>query len=63
MADEYCEAVTRLWDSWELDAMIIDKDRAIFADPAKVHPVHFEGKYYSTRAARSPRRVRRRVIR
>ncbi len=58
MADDYCEAVTRLWDSWEPDAMVIDQERAIFADPAKVHPVHYQGKYFSTRgplsAPRSP---------
>ncbi len=58
MADDYCEAVTRLWDSWEPDAMVIDRERAVFADPAKVHPVHYEGKYFSTRgplsAPRSP---------
>ncbi len=58
MADEYCEAVTRLWDSWEPDAMIIDQERAVFADPAKVHTVNYEGKYFSTRgplsAPRSP---------
>jgi FMN-dependent oxidoreductase (nitrilotriacetate monooxygenase family) len=58
MADDYCEAVTRLWDSWEPDAMVLDQARAVFADPAKVHPVHYEGKYFSTRgplsAPRSP---------
>jgi long-chain alkane monooxygenase len=58
MADEYVELVRKLWDSWEPDAMVIDQDREIFADPAKVHPVHFEGKYFRSRgplsAPRSP---------
>lgn len=58
MADEYVELVKQLWDSWEPDAMVIDQDREIFADPAKVHPVHFEGKYFRSRgplsAPRSP---------
>jgi FMN-dependent oxidoreductase (nitrilotriacetate monooxygenase family) len=58
MADEYVELVHKLWDSWEPDAMVIDRENEIFADPAKVHPVHFEGKYFSSRgplsAPRSP---------
>lgn len=58
MADDYCEAVTRLWESWEPGAVVLDQERAIFADPTKVHPVHYQGKYFSTRgplsAPRSP---------
>jgi long-chain alkane monooxygenase len=58
MADEYVELVHRLWDSWEPDAMVIDREQEIFAHPGKVHPVHFEGKYFRARgplsAPRSP---------
>jgi FMN-dependent oxidoreductase (nitrilotriacetate monooxygenase family) len=58
MADEYVELVHKLWDSWEPDAMVIDRENEIFADPTKVHPVHFEGRYFSSRgplsAPRSP---------
>jgi FMN-dependent oxidoreductase (nitrilotriacetate monooxygenase family) len=58
MADEYVELVQKLWDSWEPDAMVVDRDREIFAHPDKVHPVHFEGKYFRSRgplsAPRSP---------
>ena len=58
MADEYVELVHQLWDSWEPDAMVIDRDNEIFADPAKVHPIHFEGRYFRSRgplsAPRSP---------
>jgi FMN-dependent oxidoreductase (nitrilotriacetate monooxygenase family) len=49
MADEYVELVQKLWDSWEPDAMVLDREREIFADPAKVHPLHFEGKYFRSR--------------
>lgn len=49
MADEYVELVQKLWDSWEPDAMVIDREQEIFADPNKVHPVHFEGKYFRSR--------------
>jgi FMN-dependent oxidoreductase (nitrilotriacetate monooxygenase family) len=58
MADEYVELVQKLWDSWEPDAMVIDRDQEIFAHPGKVHPIHFEGKYFRSRgplsAPRSP---------
>jgi len=58
MADEYVELVHKLWDSWEPGAMVIDREKEIFADPTKVHPVHFEGRYFSSRgplsAPRSP---------
>jgi long-chain alkane monooxygenase len=58
MADEYVELVQKLWDSWDADAMIIDRDQEIFAHPDKVHPVHHEGHYFRSRgplsAPRSP---------
>ncbi|HEY0294544.1 MAG TPA: NtaA/DmoA family FMN-dependent monooxygenase [Bordetella sp.] len=49
MADEYAELVVKLWESWDADAMVIDREAGIFADPAKVHPVHFEGKFFRSR--------------
>ncbi|SDV50686.1 NtaA/DmoA family FMN-dependent monooxygenase [Chitinasiproducens palmae] len=58
MADEYVDLVIKLWESWEADAMPIDREAERFADPAKVHPVHFEGEYFRSRgplaAPRSP---------
>jgi long-chain alkane monooxygenase len=49
MADEYVEVVQKLWDSWEPDAMVIDREQEIFAHPDKVHPVHHEGHYFRSR--------------
>ena len=58
MADEYVELVRKLWDSWDADAMVIDQEQEIFADPDKVRPVHHEGQYFRSRgplsAPRSP---------
>jgi FMN-dependent oxidoreductase (nitrilotriacetate monooxygenase family) len=58
MADEYIELVGKLWESWDEDAVLLDKENEIFADPAKIHAVHFSGKYFSSRgplaAPRSP---------
>ena len=36
-ADEFMEVVTGLWDTWEDDALIVDKQSGRFADPDKVH--------------------------
>src|ERR1700737_3545800 len=41
------EVVYKLWEgSWEDDAALRDRERGIFADPAKVHRVHHEGKKF-----------------
>lgn len=45
-ADEYLEICNALWNSWEPDAVIFDREEGIFADPAKVHPINYEGRYY-----------------
>jgi long-chain alkane monooxygenase len=49
MADEYVELVCRLWDSWEPDAVIKDRERGVYADFRKVNPVHFEGEFFQCR--------------
>jgi FMN-dependent oxidoreductase (nitrilotriacetate monooxygenase family) len=44
-ADEYLEVCYKLWESsWEDDAVLVDRRQKIYADPAKVHDVHHEGK-------------------
>ena len=48
-ADEFLEATTALWDSWEDDALVLDRESGYFADPAKVHEVNYKGTYLSTR--------------
>jgi FMN-dependent oxidoreductase (nitrilotriacetate monooxygenase family) len=45
-AEEFIEVVARLWDSWEDDALAVDRDSGIFANPAKVHELAFHGKYF-----------------
>ncbi len=58
MADEFTDLATRLWESWDPDAVVLDRERYVFADGSKVHPVDFEGEYYKCRgplsAPRSP---------
>ncbi|MCZ4150501.1 5,10-methylene tetrahydromethanopterin reductase, partial [Escherichia coli] len=46
-ADEYLEVVYKLLEgSWEEDAVQADKASGIYTDPAKVHPIEHEGKYF-----------------
>ncbi len=48
-ADEFLEATTGLWDTWEDDALVLDRESGRFADPDKVHELGYEGTWYSTR--------------
>jgi FMN-dependent oxidoreductase (nitrilotriacetate monooxygenase family) len=48
-ADEVVEAVCRLWESWDEDALVLDKQAGIYADPDKVHYVNYEGRWIRTR--------------
>lgn len=58
MADEYLELVNKLFDSWEPDAVVMDRDKGIYADYKKVHPINFKGQFFKCRGplntARSP---------
>lgn len=49
MADEYMDLVYQLWDSWEPDAVTIDRERGVHTDFTKVRPINFEGKYFKCR--------------
>ena len=45
-ADEFMEVCYRLWDSWEEGAVVMDRERNMFADPDKVHAIDFEGEHF-----------------
>jgi FMN-dependent oxidoreductase (nitrilotriacetate monooxygenase family) len=49
VADEYVDLVCKLFDSWDPDAVVMDRTRSIYADHTKVRPIHFEGKYFKCR--------------
>ena len=49
MANEVIEACMKLWQSWEPDALILDKEGGIYADPAKVHYADYQGRWIRTR--------------
>ena len=48
-ADEFMEVVLGHWDTWEADAILLDKKRGVFANPDKVHPLGHEGRWFRSR--------------
>jgi len=48
-ADEYLELVNQLFDSWEPNAVVMDRQRDVYVDYEKVHPINFKGKYFKSR--------------
>ncbi len=49
MADEYVDLVCKLFESWDADAVVMDRERGTYADFRKVHPIHFEGRFFKCR--------------
>lgn len=48
IAEEFVEVAYKLWEgSWEPDAVVRDRARGVYTDPAKVHPIGHDGKYFS----------------
>ncbi len=47
-ADEFMEVVLGHWDTWEDDALIVDKSTGRFAHPEKVHRLGYKGKFYKS---------------
>lgn len=48
-ADEFLEVVLGHWDTWEDDAIVVDKESGLYAEPSKVHRLDYEGQYYKSR--------------
>jgi FMN-dependent oxidoreductase (nitrilotriacetate monooxygenase family) len=48
-ADEFLEATTGLWDTWEDDALVLDREAGLFADPDKVHELDHSGQWFDVR--------------
>lgn len=55
-AEEFVQVVGDLWDSWEDDALVLDKSAGIFANGSKVHPINHVGAHYRVKGPfNSPR--------
>lgn len=51
MAEEHVGLVYRLLeDSWEDDAIVLDRENRRFSDPSKIHDIHHDGKYFTMHA-------------
>jgi FMN-dependent oxidoreductase (nitrilotriacetate monooxygenase family) len=48
-AAEFVEIVRGLWDSWEDDAFILDKENARFYDENKLHTLNHRGRFFSVK--------------
>jgi FMN-dependent oxidoreductase (nitrilotriacetate monooxygenase family) len=46
---EFVEVVTKLWDSWEDDAIINDPISGVYADTDKIHAINHHGAHYNVR--------------
>jgi FMN-dependent oxidoreductase (nitrilotriacetate monooxygenase family) len=46
-ADEYLDLVTKLFDSWEDEALVADPESGVYADPDLVHRVDHAGRFFS----------------
>ncbi|MFF2088167.1 LLM class flavin-dependent oxidoreductase [Nocardia sp. NPDC058176] len=57
-AREFVDAVVALWDSWEDDAILLDREAGVYADPDRIHPIDFVGEHLRVRgpfnSARTP---------
>ncbi len=48
-ADEFMQVVMGHWNTWEDDALILDKESNRFADATKVHRLDHKGAYFNSR--------------
>ena len=47
IADEYMDVVYKLWEgSWDEDAVRVDRERRVYADPAGVRPIDHKGTFF-----------------
>jgi FMN-dependent oxidoreductase (nitrilotriacetate monooxygenase family) len=49
IAAEHLQTVQRLWDSWEDDAIVAERDTGRFFDPAKLHTLNHHGEFFSVK--------------
>ena len=48
-ADEFLEATTGLWDTWDDDALVLDREGGVFAKPESVQELDYEGEWFKVR--------------
>lgn len=55
-AHEYMEVCYKLWDSWDEDAVVMDRQTGLFAEPSKVHRIDHVGQHFRSRGPLTVRR-------
>jgi FMN-dependent oxidoreductase (nitrilotriacetate monooxygenase family) len=48
-AAEFLDVAEKLWDSWDDDAVLADKDGGVWGDQERVHAVEHTGRHFSVR--------------
>ncbi|GFN32936.1 LLM class flavin-dependent oxidoreductase [Paenibacillus xylaniclasticus] len=48
-ANEFVDVVTKLWDSWEDDAIVFNQETGQYLDTNKVHPIQHKGEHFSVK--------------
>jgi FMN-dependent oxidoreductase (nitrilotriacetate monooxygenase family) len=48
-ADEFLEATIGLWDTWDDDALVLDRENGLFAKPESVHELDYKGEWFKVR--------------
>ena len=46
---EFVEVTKGLWDSWEDDTLLLNRETGRFLDAEKIRPINHEGKYYKVK--------------
>lgn len=50
-AGEFVDVVSKLFDSWEDDALVLDPESGIFADDALIHDLNHVGRFFRVKGA------------
>ena len=48
-AHEFMAVCQKLWQSWDEDAVVMDRENAIFADATKIRRIEHEGRHFKSR--------------
>ncbi|WP_051288738.1 LLM class flavin-dependent oxidoreductase [Mycobacterium sp. URHD0025] len=50
-AHEFLDVLYQLWDSWDADALIVDKAAGVQAKPDSIRPIRYRGKHFAVHGA------------
>lgn len=50
-AHEFLDVLYQLWDSWDVDSLIIDKEAGVQSKPGSIRPIGYRGKHFAVYGA------------